>query len=238
VERIVDDDYVYARIADPLGYTRPLDVLAARGFSPKGRRVLDFGYGNAGQLVMLASLGADVTGVEVDALLPLALAPLVGPVQGGGRLRVLNGFFPKDAGLVKELGRGYDLFLSKNTLKRGYVHPAQPVSDRQRIDLGVSDLEFVKRVAALLRPGGLFVIYNLSPGQAPAGQPYKPMADGQCPFSRQTLEAAGFEVLALDTVDDAPARSMGRALGWDQEPGAPWDLEADLFAWFTIARRR
>ena len=36
--RVVDDEYVYARITDPLGYGRPFDVLAAAGFEPKGLR--------------------------------------------------------------------------------------------------------------------------------------------------------------------------------------------------------
>jgi SAM-dependent methyltransferase len=236
--RVVDDEYVYARVADPLGYARPYDVIADAGFAPKGRRVLDFGYGNAGQLVMLASLGAHVTGVEVDPLLPLALAPLSGAVPGGGSLRVLDGFFPADAALTSALGRGYDLFIAKNTLKRGYIHPEQPVPARQRIDLGVSDVAFVKAVASLLKPGGLFFIYNLSPAQAPPGQPYKPMADGRCPFSKADLEAGGFEVLAWDQVDDAAARRMGVALGWDQDPESPWDLEHDLFAHYTLAKKR
>lgn len=238
VQRVADDDFVYARITDPLGYARPYDVLAAAGFSPKGRRVLDFGYGNAGQLVMLAALGADVTGIEVDALLPRAVEPLAGPVKGGGSLRVLHGFFPKDAALGEQVGGGYDLFISKNTLKRGYVHPERPVPPKQTIDLGVSDLEFARTVAALLKPGGLFYLYNLSPAPAPPGKPYLPMADGRCPFAKETLEAAGFEVLAYDTVDDAAARAMGKALGWDQDPESPMDLARDLFSHYTLARRK
>lgn len=238
VPRVADDDFVYARITDPLGYARPWDVIAAQGFSPRGSKVLDFGYGNAGQLVMLASLGADVTGLEVDALLPLALEPLAGPVKGGGTLRVLNGSFPKDPALVRRVGAGYDLFISKNTLKRGYVHPEKPVPAKQTIDLGVSDLEFAKAVAALLEPGGLFFIYNLSPAQAPPDRPYLPMADGRCPFAKETLAAAGLEVIAYDVVDDAAARAMGKALGWDKDPESPFDVEHDLFSHYTIARKR
>lgn len=241
VERTVDDTYFYARAADPLGYARAFDVLAAAGFSPKGKKILDFGYGNVGQLAMLARLGADAHGIEVDPLLPLAYARTVGPVRARdgtkGRLAVHHGYFPKVAALVSEVGRGYALFISKNTLKRGYVHPSQPVPAGQRIDLG-SDEAFLKAVHQSLAPGGLFFIYNLSPAKAKPGQPYKPMADGECPFPKEQLERAGFEVLAFDVTDDTAARAMGRTLEWDQDGDDPWNLEEDLFARYTLARRR
>jgi hypothetical protein len=49
-------------------------------------------------------------------------------------------------------------------------------------------------------------------------------------------EGAGFQVLAFDEVDDAQARTMGHALGWDEgEHGM--DLKNDLFAWYTLARK-
>jgi hypothetical protein len=239
-EHPVDEAYFYARIADPLGYARPYELLAAAGFSPRGRKVLDLGYGNIGQLAMLARLGADVHGVEVDPLLPLAYADTVGPVvaRSGvrGALAVHHGFFARDAQLVAEVGRGYDLFISKNTLKRGYVHPQAPVPEGQRIDLGSDEL-FLKAVHDLLRPRGLFLIYNLSPAQ-PEGKPYLPMADAVSPFSRAQLEQAGFDVLAFDAVDDGPARAMGHVLEWDQDPASPWDLATELSSRYTLARRR
>jgi len=37
--------------------------------SVDGKRILDFGYGTVGHLRLLASLGADMVGVEVDPLL-------------------------------------------------------------------------------------------------------------------------------------------------------------------------
>lgn len=240
VERTVDDTYFYARITDPLGYARAFELLADAGFAPKGKKVLDFGYGNIGQLAMLARLGADVHGVEIDPLLPLAYAGTVGPVTARdgtrGRLTVHHGFFAKDPKVVRELGRGYAVFLSKNTLKRGYVHPQAPVPDSQRIDVG-TDEAFLKAVHALLAPGGLFLVYNLSPAQ-PKDQPYRQMADGACPYSKAQLEQAGFEVLAHDAVDDGPARAMGHVLEWDRDPTSPWDLEVDLFARYTLARKK
>ena len=236
----VGEEVYYQRYSTPLAYARPLELLAARGFSPRGRRLVDFGYGNVGQLKLLARLGADASGIEVDPLLPLLYKDENGPVRGRsaeGRLRLLHGRFPTDAALVESLGGGYDLFLSKNTLKRGYVHPEKPVPDRQRIDLGVSDEEYVRRVHTLLNPGGYFLIYNLAPAPAPEGQPYIPWADGRSPFGEETLKAAGFEVLAFDQDDSPAARAMGHALGWDAGE-RPMDLQKDLFATYTLARKR
>lgn len=236
----VGDETYYARYSTPLAYARPLDILAEHGFEPRGRRLVDFGYGNVGQLKLLALLGAEAAGIEVDPLLPLLYAGENGPVRAAdgttGRLLLLHGRFPTDASLVGALGTGYDLFLSKNTLKRGYVHPEKPVPERQRIDLGVSDAEYVATVHRRLKPGGFFLIYNLSPAPAPEGQPYIPWADGRSPFDAATLRAAGFEVLAFDRDDSAAARSMARALGWDSGE-RPMDLERDLFGHYTLARK-
>ena len=228
--RLVDDEYVYARITDPLGYARPFEVLAAAGFEPKGKKVLDFGYGNLGQLLMLAPLGVEVHGIEIDALLPLATKAVV------GKLKLHQGFFASDAKLVKELGGGYDLFLSKNTLKRGYVHPAEPKDARGQIDLGLEDAKLLELVFGMLKPGGYFYIYNLAPAQA---QPYLPMADGRGPWSREQLQAAGFEVVALDVDDATKAREMGHLLEWDKgdDNGLTDDLSKSLFATWTLVRR-
>jgi SAM-dependent methyltransferase len=237
----VDEEAYYSRISTPLAYARPLDILAEAGFAPRGRKLVDFGYGNVGQLKLLALLGADAAGIEVDPMLPLLYAAENGPVRAKdgtrGRLKVLHGRFPTDAALVSALGGGYDLFLSKNTLKRGYVHPEKPVPDRQRIDLGVSDAEYVRAVHRLLKPGGFFLIYNLAPAPAPPDKPYLPWADGRSPFPLDTMKAEGFEVIAFDRDDSAAARTMGHALGWDAGE-QPMDLEKDLFGMYTLARRK
>ncbi|MFX8836756.1 hypothetical protein ABTM80_19485, partial [Acinetobacter baumannii] len=63
---------------------------------------------------------------------------------------------------------------------------------------------------------------------------------GTCPFPREALERAGFEVIAFDANDDAPARQMAEALGWTKpnDDGSPgMDAERDLFGRYTIARR-
>ncbi len=229
--RVADDAYVYARITDPLGYARPFEVLAAAGFEPAGKKVLDFGYGNLGQLLMLARLGVEVHGVEIDSLLPLVTKGLVGKVGAKGHLTLHHGFFASDAKLVKELGGGFDLWLSKNTLKRGYVHPAEPKDAKAQIELGLDDAKLLSLVFSELKPGGFFFIYNLAPAQA---DPYKPMADGRCPFTKDALVAAGFEVLAYDVDDSVKARELGRALEWNADGE---DLEKTLFATYMLARR-
>ncbi|MBX3358570.1 MAG: hypothetical protein KF745_09080 [Phycisphaeraceae bacterium] len=238
--------FYYTAYGSPLMYARPLDVAAEHGFVPAGNRVLDFGYGSIGHLRMLASLGADVTGVEVE---PVLAALYSGPGDTGevagvggapaGRLRLLLGQWPAQEGIVEAVAEGgeYDLFVSKNVLKRGYIHPAREADPRRLVHLGVSDAEYLKAVHDALRPGGLFLIYNLSPAQAPPDQPYLPHADGQCPFAKEEMEKAGFEVLAYDVVDTDAAIDYWMALGFS-EGKTREEVAADLFAWYTLARRR
>jgi hypothetical protein len=80
------------------------------------------------------------------------------------------------------------------------------------------------------------MIYNLCPAPSPPDKPYKPWADGRCPFPEPMLVAAGFEVAAYDRDDSETARRMGHALGWDQGP-SPMDLANDLFGTYTLARK-
>jgi len=239
---LVDDAYRYGRIADPLGYGRAYELLAAHFPSLRGRRVLEFGYGNLGVLNLLARVGAEVTGVEVDPLLPVCAPELLGEVRSRegavGHVRALDGHFPGDAKLLAAVGGGYDLVLSKNTLKKGYVHPDRPPppGPRMHLELGVSDAVFLKRVHDALSPGGLFFIYNLSPAPGPPDQPLRPWSDGRSPFTRAAFEAAGFEVLAFDADDGPAARALGHVLEWDLGVDR-LDLERDLFAHYTLARR-
>lgn len=232
--RRVDEEFYYTtRYGTPLAYARPYDLIAARGLDGvRGKRIVDFGYGNIGQLLMLASLGADVTGVDVDPLLPAMYAERNGPF-GDGRVRTLSGTLDRLRG---ELGGGVTLFIAKNTLKRGYVHPSQPVTDKQRIDLGSDDERFVRAVFELLEPGGFFLIYNLSPAPAPPGKKYVPWADGRSPFPRELYEQIGFRVIGFDVDDTAFARTMGHALGWDRGADA-MDVEHDLFGQWTLAQK-
>ncbi len=225
----------------PMAYLLPLERLGAAGLgSLQGRRVVDFGHGGIGQLRLFAHLGAEAVGVDVDPLQPILYSAQgdQGSVgTAGGSVKLVPGRFPADTKVVAAVGDGYDLFLSKNTLKRGYIHPAQKVDPRMLVNLGVDDAAFLKAVAATLKPGGWFVIYNLSPAPSPAGKPYRPWSDGRCPFSAEDLAAAGFETLVRDSDDDKAARALGTALGWDKPP-ANMRLADDLFALVTIARKK
>jgi hypothetical protein len=156
-----------------------------------------------------------------------------------GSLKLVFGQWPADdttKQAVAERGK-FDLFISKNTLKRGYITPEKEVDPRMLVQLGVSNEQFVKELADAMNPGGLVMIYNICPKQAPEGEPYKPWADGRCPFTREQLEAAGFEVIKFDEDDTPAAREMGRKLEWDNGASA-MDLENDLVVWYTLLRKK
>jgi SAM-dependent methyltransferase len=240
----VDDDLYYTtKYGSPLAYTRPIDLLGQAGLEDvSGRKVLDFGYGTVGHLRLLAGLGADVTGVDVDPMLrALYSAPgdqgiIKNPRGRDGRIRLIHGRFPADRSVTTAVGGNYDLILSKNTLKRGYVHPERPVEPRRLLNLGVEDAVFVRSLHDALKPGGRVLIYNICPAPSPPGQPYKNWADGRCPFARETWEAAGFRVVAFDRDDSEVIRKFAHALGWDRGD-SPMDLKADLFAQYSLMEK-
>ncbi len=232
--------YYLTRYGSPVAYARALDLLGGAGVAGwEGVRLLDFGYGGVGHLRALASAGAHVTGVDVDSFLtalygsPGDTGEVARDDGPPGSVRLVEGRWPSEDGVVGSVGDGYDVFLSKNTLKRGYVHPARPVDPRMTIDLGVDDATFLAHLRRVLRPGGLAMIYNICPPEAADDEPYVPWADGRSPFPREAWEAAGFEVLEIDRVDDDATRRMGLALGWGDEA----ELAEGYFAWFTLARR-
>ncbi|MBX3364776.1 MAG: hypothetical protein KF866_08435 [Phycisphaeraceae bacterium] len=243
---INDSIYYNTKYGSPLAYVRTVDVLASHGMmSLEGRTVLDYGYGSVGHLRLLALLGAHAVGVDVD---PFLAALYSSPEDQGavkrldgrdGAITLLHGRWPAEASVIAAIEHKgpVDIFLSKNTLKKGYVTPDLPreqIDPRMLIDLGVTPEAYLAALRSVVRPGGLVVIYNLCPAH-PAGG-YSPMADGRSPWTEAEWIAAGFEVLSFDVDDHGPARAMGKALGWDQGP-RPMDLEAGLFAWYTVVRR-
>ncbi len=235
--------YYKSKHGTPLAYSRAFDVLAAEGFEVReGTKIVDYGYGSIGQLRMLACLGAEVVGIEVDPELRAMYSYPgdQGQIKGAkglvGSLRLVHGFFPADAEVQKSVGTGYDLFMSKNVLKNGYVHPARQVDKRKLLDLGVPDEEYVQILFDMLNPGGYVLIYNICPPEAGPDEPYIPWADGRSPFSKEQYEAAGFKVLVFDRVDTEATRKMAHLLGWDEGPYAKV-MEVGLFAWYTIVQK-
>jgi SAM-dependent methyltransferase len=229
----VDEEFYYTtRYGSPIAYCRALDLIGVDGVA--GKRVLDFGYGTIGHLRLLATLGAHVTGVDVDPLLPVLYgAPGDQGAVRDGSVALVSGHFPGDPTVRASVGGDYDLIISKNTLKNGYVHPLKP---DPRFAIGVDDASFLRALYDALKPGGRLMIYNLSPAPNGPGRPYRAWADGRTPFPRALFETTGFHVLMYERDDTATARALGHALGWDRED-PPMDLEHDLFGVYTLVEK-
>ena len=221
----------------PLAYLRTLDLAADANAmaSFDGVRVLDFGYGQIGQLRLLAQCGAEAVGVDNDPVLGVLYSRPgdQGRIEGAGTYATIHGEWPKDARIRARVGEGFDIFIARNVLKRGYIHPAEPTPDWARVDLGMSDEEFLRALSDTLAPGGVAVIYNLGGAPRRSDGSYNPAADIACPWTRAQLEDAGFQVLAHDRDESRMAREIGRALGWQDQ----MDLENALFGTCTIVRR-
>lgn len=223
--------YYQTRYGSILTYTRMFEILGDDGrVTFNHQRVLDFGYGRIGHLKALASLGATAVGIDVDPQL-LALYSEredQGNVKGaGGRVgavRTVTGWFPGDSSTRAAIGTGYDLIISKNTLKGGHL-PEERARQRRIVDLGVNDSVFVRRVAACLKPGGLFMMYTIS----------GPMGNAGCPFSEELVRVSGFEIVAYDRDDSPGARAMMAALRGGQE-SEPSVSDTDVTARYTLLR--
>lgn len=222
----VSETYYYSLYSTPIAYLRAIDLAAGAGLTGvDGKRLADFGFGNLGQLRTLAALGADVVGIESDHThaaifrMPedegsVARAPEAGAGEPGS-VSLVFGQYPASDAIIEEVGGGLSLFMSKNTLKKGYIHPEREADPKLLVHLGVDDATYVRTVYEALEPGGVFVMYNLYPKPAAEDEPYKPWASGECPFERELVEAAGFEVVLWNVDDSDKARHMGRLLGWD-----------------------
>jgi hypothetical protein len=244
--------YYYTKYGTPLAYLRAVDLAAAQGMNDvKGARILDFGYGAIGHLRLMASLGAYVVGVDPDSYLDAlysqasdqgAIPPARGLYRGApGTVTLVHNRWPSEPAAREKVASGgpYQLILSKNTLKRGYLKPERKANKNQLIDLGVTDAEYLKTIYDSLAPGGMLLIYNLAPKQAPADKPYMPHADARSPFSREQYAKAGLSVVAFDVEDHDFVRKMGAAMGWDKNEKGEIvnDLANNLFALYTIIRR-
>jgi len=241
---VVDEEIYYnTKYGSPLAYMRALDVLGEAGVTLEpGARFFDFGYGGVGHLRVLASLGLEVTGVDVDPLLaalysrPEDQGVIAGASGQAGFLRLLNGHWPGEPSVWRNAAGPFDVIVSKNVLKKGYIHPDRPADERKLIKLGVDDTAFLGAIYAALKPGGFFLIYNICPALSPPDKPFIPWSDGRSPFSRESFEAAGLRVQIFDRDDTEAIRVIGHKLGWDQGEDA-MDLENNLSVLYTLVER-
>lgn len=236
--------YYFTKYGSPIAFVRAVELAGQAGLTDfENKKIVDFGFGSIGHLRMMAMRGAAVHGVDVDLFLQsLYRRPRdqgevsIGDVAGlkAGSVKLSFGKFPGEEAVAKEIGGEIDLFVSKNTLKRGYIHPAQKVDPRRMIDLGVSDQEFVGEVYSRLQPGGLFLIYNLHPRRTEPGEKYITWSDGRCPFEQKLLTDTGFEIVAFDQDDTEFAHAMATAFGWDKQ----MDLDENFRATYTLLKKK
>ena len=240
--------YYLTRHGTPIAFGRALDLAASNGLEYKpGMRICDFGFSTIGHLRMLSSIGVHTHGIEINPITEvlyswpsdqgeIPVCKKATDLDAPATLALHYGSFPSDTEIVDAIKAAgpLDAFFSKNTLKLGYIHPEREVDERMTVKLGATDEEYCKAVADLLKPGGLFVIYNLYPKPSAPDEDYKPWADGRCPFTKETLDSAGFDVVLYNQDDTPNALDMAEAFEW----GERMDLEADLFAMVTILRKR
>ncbi|MFO0528346.1 MAG: class I SAM-dependent methyltransferase [Planctomycetota bacterium] len=234
--------YYETSYGSPLVYSRVLELASPHLRTRAGMKLLDFGCGTIGQLHLLAHCGFNAHGVDVEPVFEaLYSQPGDTGAVGSGSVTLHIGQWPAEEKLRAAAGAGFQLITSKNTLKSGYIHPNPPpgqtVDPSRLVQLGLSDEEFLKQVAAALEPGGLFVIYNICPPQNPADKPYIPWADGKSPFSQEAFQQAGFEVLAFDVEDQPWVLDCFSKLGYGEGKSLE-QLAKEYFCWYTIVRKK
>jgi hypothetical protein len=162
IEKTYDARFYYTTgYGSPLVYARVVDLLASHGItSLVGKRLMDFGYGTVGHIRLLASMQCDAHGVDVEPVFSALYARpedqgQVPPSDHGplGRISLHCGRWPAERSIVRDVGAGYDIITSKNTLKRGYIHPSRPADPRTLVRLGVDDGTFLRHVHDALNPG-------------------------------------------------------------------------------------
>ena len=145
-----------------------------------------------------------------------------------GELTLFNGVYAGNVTLTKLIGKDFNLIVTKNTMKMGFMKPSNVRPPF--VSFEANDEVLLDTIYDALAPGGLFVIYNITGALDPA----KPSTDGRSPFTRDQFTRANLNVLALDANDDVATRAMAKALGWEKQMG---DLEKNLFALYTVVQR-
>jgi|GEM_PF-2022747 len=239
------DRYYATSYGTPIAYAPMLqhvaEFLETQGTdSFSGMKVLDFGYGQLGQIAMLARCGAEVHGVEVDPIVHTLyeVSGAADEVPGNdgriGAIRLHFGEWFGDRDFRDQVGSGFDLLLFRNVLKKGYVTPDVPMEGFDPIDVGGSPQRGAEIIAAALAPGGIAIVYNLGSGPHVRDDgSYNNPADVRDPFGRAPWEAAGLEIIAFEADGSALMRETGVAIGW---AAAVEELEL-LNARYTIVRR-
>lgn len=232
--------YYATNYGSPIAYAPAFLCAAEAGMeSFEFKRILDIGYGQLGQLEMLARCGAEVDGVEADPVIhrlytSTRLTDAVVARDGTkGSVSLHLGEWFRDWDFRRAVGGDYDLILARNVLKRGYVQPEEPMEHFDPIDVGGGPEIGAQTLFDALRPGGVVVVYNLGGGawRLEDGS-YNAQADVRDPFGRDAWEAAGFEVLHFQANGSQLMREVGVALGW----GTLEDLES-YNVLYTVARR-
>jgi hypothetical protein len=236
-ERVEHDENFYfsTYYGTPVAYARAIEFAGMHGLSTlNNARILDIGYGAMGGPRMLAGAGAQVSAVDVDSLLPALYRELTdqGRVAGfdsrAGEITLFNGVYAGNVTLTKLIGKDFNLIVTKNTMKMGFMKPSN--GRPPFVSFEANDEVLLDTIYDALAPGGLLVIYNITGALDPA----KPSTDGRSPFTREQFTRANLNVLALDANDDAATRAMAKALGWEKQMG---DLEKNLFALYTVVQR-
>ena len=202
-----------------LAYARALDVAAKAGLDTyTGKRIFDFGYGGITQLRLLAAVGADIVGADPGSYFPALYydeSDQGSYGERGGRVTLAHGYWPEGEGMAERVGGDFDLIVSKNVLKRGYVRPRGEVTNPlAKIELQCDHEAFVRSLADALAPGGLLLIYNLGNPPSQEGEPYRPQDDIGSPFTQDEFRAVGLEVIEFDRVDSEAFRKHADAFGW------------------------
>lgn len=161
------------------------------------QRVLDIGAADGAFLEAIASAGAEASGLEKASI-------QVSAAETRGVFRMFRG----DTAQID--GETFDLIVSRNTLKKGFIRPD---TGSPMIRLGATIEQTLSSISNAMQEDALFCIFNVSPtDQASASQPH---ADGRCPFTVAELEHHGFEVLLFDENLTALTKACARAVGVD-----------------------